>query len=287
LDIRIKLKQFEGPLDLLLFLVQKNEMAIHDLNLQEITAQYLEMIEAMRDFDMDVAAEFLLMASILVKLKSDTLLPNKNENQEGIEFEEDIQTREELQKRLQEYALFKRMGEKFSMVPKLGEQVFVRPVEPPEVIREYILKTPELTSLIESYTDHLSKMSRKLVPIKSDKVTIKDKVLQLKNMLKWGEQIQFTELVSNEGDFNEIKREVIVSFITILELARLQMVTIYQNESLGPIYVKLKEDLEQLNIKDLTGFDEKMDEAEGEGEDRDKSMLQSEGDQKLQLIHSV
>lgn len=287
MDIRIKLKQFEGPLDLLLFLVQKNEMAIHDLNLQEITAQYLEMIEAMRDFDMDVAAEFLLMASILVKLKSDTLLPNKNENQEGIEFEEDIQTREELQKRLQEYALFKRMGEKFSMVPKLGEQVFVRPVEPPEVIREYILKTPELTSLIESYTDHLSKMSRKLVPIKSDKVTIKDKVLQLKNMLKWGEQIQFTELVSNEGDFNEIKREVIVSFITILELARLQMVTIYQNESLGPIYVKLKEDLEQLNIKDLTGFDEKMDEAEGEGEDRDKSMLQSEGDQKLQLIHSV
>jgi len=198
------------------------------------------------------------MASTLVKIKSETLLPQAREQMAEIQQDEnDIHTKEELEKRLQEYLVFKKAGEKLGGMPKLWEQVFNRTVEPREVIRERILKSPEVTSLVEVYTDYLYRSSRKLVPIKSDKVTIKDKAIELQSLLRENEQIEFGSLIQARGDREEIRSEVIVSFITILERSRLGLVSIFQNESLGLIYIKVKSDISKLDIHTLTGFEPK------------------------------
>jgi segregation and condensation protein A len=267
LETQIKLKQFEGPLDLLLYLVQKNEMTVDQIDLHEITHQYLEMIDALKDTHIDLISDFLLMAATLIKIKSDSLIPRDDENEEEEETFESIKTKEELQKRLEEYMKFKKMSEKLGNRPKLGEQVFPRPVDPPEVIRDHVLAPIELDSLINAFTDILARETRKAIRLKADKVNISDKILQFRSQLNLNEPTEFSSLLDPEKSGSDLVQEIVITFITVLELSRLGRCTIHQGDSLGPIYVELTKSLEHFDIKMMTGFDPEGGEGPHTGEE--------------------
>ncbi|MDP6980333.1 MAG: segregation/condensation protein A [Myxococcota bacterium] len=225
----VKLPVFEGPLDLLLHLIKQNEVDITDIPIADIAAQYLDYLEIMRSLDLDVAAEYLVMAATLAQIKSRMLLPPSEEEEEG----DEIDPRAELVARLLEYQRYKEVAEALSKRRWLGRDVYpakgMEPEPPSEAEREIEVG---LFELIEAFRLVLSGAKDEedgegVHVVESEEVTVRDQMSWVMNVVEGRESIEFHQLFGAGGG-KPNRTVLIATFLAILELTRLHALSIYQ-----------------------------------------------------------
>lgn len=237
----VTLPEFEGPLDLLLHLVKRHELNIFDIPIAFITEKYLEYLDLMRQLNLDIAGEYLLMAATLAHIKSRELLPNPEpaEGEEG-EGEEGPDPREELIRRLLEYQKYKEAAADLAQRPALGRQVFRRgaPMEPVDP-DELPLAEVGTFALLSALADVLKRSQVKLThDVVVDRISITDRINSIVDRLAELETLRFLECFELEGaGAAQIRHQVVVTFLAILEMARLRMVRILQQAAGGEIYI--------------------------------------------------
>ncbi len=240
----IKLKTFEGPLDLLFHLIEKNEIDIYNIPISEITNQYLEYINSIQNLDMEVASEFLVMAATLLEIKSKMLLPNPVEEQ--LEFEADgIDPRRDLVVKLIEYKKFKTAADFFKEREDLHGRILFKAQEH---LEDYIDKKNVLIEnvsfekeiLINAVNRLLKKANREdqnrkefFKELKRDIYTVDEKIVLIRNMIINKDEIGFNDLCQNDNS----KLEIIVTFLALLELLKLKEIKIEQSKIFGEISI--------------------------------------------------
>lgn len=255
-SIQVKTDHFDGPLGLLLLLVQKEEMDIRSLNLTKITQQYLIYLGQMRDLNFDIAGDYLYLAATLLLLKSKSAISEEEMERlkDGAETDLNITSEAELIRRLEELQHFQKMSEKLWSLPKKGHEIFVKPKINRKAIINSILVPMELEKLTEAMIDFMIKEKRKYTIVKREKLSIKEKLQFLKSYLKKGDKTDFENLLEKDGGHNI--DNTVITFISLLELARLKRLTIFQNEEMGVIYVNVIKSLEDFDIESANGFEE-------------------------------
>jgi segregation and condensation protein A len=226
------LEIFEGPLDLLLHLIKKNEVSIIDIPIATITEQYLATLELMENLSLDVAGEFLVMAATLIHIKSRMLLPAGDDEADE---EEGIDPREELVRRLLEYQRYKEAAAELEQRDLLARDVFVRSATPTEEVgprgfRE--VSVFELLGALKRIIDHLPKDSVHEVAL--DKITVREKMTLLLETLRVHGSVFFESLFAAVKSRNE----VVVTFLAMLELVKVRAIRIFQEEMAGPIMIE-------------------------------------------------
>jgi segregation and condensation protein A len=232
----IRLANFEGPLDLLLHLIRKNEVNIHDIPIAVITTQYLEMIALMEELNLDVAGEFLVMAATLIHLKSKTLLP-RPETAAGIEGEEEDASRDALVRRLLEHQKFKAAAELLHEREQVRSAQWGRPDERVANIAgegyEPELEV-DLFSLLSAFQAVVQRAkARPKVLLPPEQIPVEVRIEQLLARLSETEACGFDDLFADVQD----RTGLIVTFLALLEMIRLKLVRVFQAGSFGPIRV--------------------------------------------------
>ena len=234
----VKLEIFEGPLDLLLHLIKKNEINIYDIPITLITEQYLSHIEMMKSLNLDVAGEYLVLAATLIHIKSKMLLPSPEENLEGEEDEAD--PRSELVMQLLEYEVFKEAATQLGQRPLLERDVFKRGSSAEEKNvdegKDEIDVDLNVFDLVEAFYRIISTLDKtELMEIDMEKMSLTEKINEIMDRLAEKKKMTFPELLG--GQLN--KRMILYTFLAILELMRLRMIRVYQTGSFGVIRVAL------------------------------------------------
>jgi len=223
---KIKLDIFEGPLDLLLHLIKKNEVDIYDIPISVITEQYLEYIELIKEMNLNLAGEFLVMAATLVHIKSRMLLPVPEiEGEDG----EEIDPREELIQRLLEYQRYKEASEALAGRTRLGRDVFLKgPFIAPESMTDELQPLDvSIFSLVEALKDILKRAGQQnIMEITVERFNVSDKINHVL------ERLSSTGSATFESLFNEnaARGEIVVTFLAVLELVKLLLIKIHQTE---------------------------------------------------------
>lgn len=255
-EILVRIDQFDGPLALLLHLIQREEVTIRDLDVNNITSQYLDYLQKMQDLNFDVAGEYLFMASTLLWLKSQTAVDESEQNTLKFSAGDDgiqITTRGELIRRLEELERYQGLGQRLWALPKKGHEVFVKPKVDRKAVENSILTPIDLQVLTATMMDLIRREKRKYTVVKRDRLSIKEKLIFLKENLKTGETTQFDTLLATGAEASIIDK--VITFISLLELARLKKLQVYQNEAMGTIYVEVKEDLSSFDVNTADGFE--------------------------------
>ena len=247
--IPVKLPVFEGPLDLLMHLIEKNKIDIYDIPIVEITDQYLEYVHQMDHEDMDVTSEFLVMAATLLDIKSRMLLPREKDEETG---EEEGDPREELVRRLLEYKMYKYMSEELAVCREQAGVRYFRAQDLPKEVRTYqppidyedLLKGTDLKKLEKVFGEVLRRKKSRRDPIRSgfgkirrEEVNIDTKTLYIRAYLQAHPRTEFRALLESQ----ESKEEVIVTFLILLELMKNQKVHIVQDSICGKILIESSE----------------------------------------------
>lgn len=224
---KIKLDIFEGPLDLLLHLIKKHEVDIYDIPIALITEQYLGYIEMMKEMNLDIAGEFLVVAATLVHIKSKMLLPVDEEAQ--ADEDDGVDPREELVRRLLEYQRYKEAAKELGERMILGRDVFARgsDIELDGLGEETGLMNISVFELMEALKDVLARAPKdKKIELTVERFKIADKINYVLERLNSEKSAAFTSLFPPAA----VRGEIIVTFLAILELAKLQMIKINQTE---------------------------------------------------------
>lgn len=257
-NIQVKLDHFDGPMGLLLHLIMREEMSIKDLDINQITQQYLDYLKKLQAVNFDVAGEYLYLAASLLFIKSKSIADDEEEKikiSNGDDLE--ITTKTQLIQKLEELQRFQGLGEKLWTLPRRGEDIFTKPKVDRKVIQNSILTMMDEQSLTNVMIDLMRREKRKYTVIKRDRLSIKEKLTELKKSLEVGTQTTMDKLINTAKG----KNEVVITFISLLELARLDKLEIFQNEHNGEIYIDVKQSLEDFNPETADGF-EPEDEAE-------------------------
>jgi segregation and condensation protein A len=178
----------------------------------------------------------------------------------------EIQTRGDLISRLEELERFQRLGQRLWGLPKKGHEIFVHPKIDRKAIENSILTPIDLQQLTETMMDLIRREKKKYAVVKRDRLSIKEKLIRLKTLLKEGETVQFTALL-DENETGIIDK--VITFISLLELARLKKLQVFQNEDKGSIYIEVKESLDSFDPESANGFDP-------EGETKDEASAAAE-----------
>jgi segregation and condensation protein A len=229
---RVQLEIFEGPLDLLLHLIKKNEVSITDIPIATITEQYLATLEVMQTFNLDVAGEFLVMAATLIHIKSRMLLPMADDEDDE---EEGTDPRQELVRRLLEYQRFKDAADQLERRELLTRDVFVRSVAPAEEIPAPGFREVSVFELLTALKRVLDRLPKDVVhEVMLEKITMREKMTILLDQLRTQGKILFESL------FAEVttRMEVVVTFLAMLELVKVRAIRIFQEEATGPIQIE-------------------------------------------------
>lgn len=231
----VRLKSFEGPLDLLLHLIKKNEVDIYNIPIAEISRQYLDYLDVMRELNLDVAGEFLVMASTLIQIKSQMLLPQTGITEEEEQGED---PRAELVRRLLDYERYREASHLLVAREVLGRDVFARSFPSLELEAfpaDEALPAVEMFELVDAFRRILSKAPKNSFhEVGSENISIADRISDILEFIQGKDSVDFEELFagSNTREF------IVASFLAILELCRLKMIRIFQFETYGRILVR-------------------------------------------------
>lgn len=240
MSINIQLPKFEGPLGLLLYLIRKEDMDIMDINIQDITKQYFEYIKLMKELDLEVAGEFVAMASTLIHIKSRMLLPQYDENGEIVETED---PRKELVQKLLEYQKYQEAAKMLYDRPLVGRDLWLRgsreTLAPKE--DEIILEENALFSLIASYRKIVKTAKKKIHQVTAKAQSISSRILEIKDRLFVGQKVIMMDLVTATEDR---ARQALITFLSVLELGKMGFVSLFQTEAYSDIYVEAKKPVE-------------------------------------------
>jgi segregation and condensation protein A len=231
--LEVFLDAFEGPLDLLLYLIRRQNLDILDIPIADITVQYIQYIEMMHEMRFELAAEYLVMAAMLAEIKSRMLLPRVYSEDE----EDESDPRAELIRRLQEYERFKQAAEDISELPQLGRDVYPVQVEaphkhlehePPEVdLREVLLALKDVLHRADMFSSH---------HIAREPLSLRERMTRVLDTVHGERFIEFTDLF----DIAEGRQGVVVTFMAILELIKQQLIELVQAENFASIHVKAR-----------------------------------------------
>lgn len=226
----VKLQAFEGPLDLLLHLIRQNEVDITDIPIAQIAAQYLDYLQIMQSLDIDIAAEYLVMAASLAHIKSRMLLPPSDEELEG----DELDPRAELVARLLEYQRYKEVAEALSKRRWLGRDVYdakgLGPEKVPDAEREIevgLFELIEAFRLVLKGTPDDEEFTNVHV-VETEEVTVRDQMLYVMQTIRGHESVDFMQLFVVTGGGRPSRTVLIATFLAILELTRLEALSIYQ-----------------------------------------------------------
>ena len=226
---------FEGPLDLLLHLIEQHELDIRDIPISFVAAKYVEYITLMEELNIDVASEYLVMAATLIHIKSKMLLPVPPADQED-EDELGLDPRAELVRRLLEYQKYKQAAEQLGGGDVLGRDVFVRGLPAPSVEGPAPLAGLSLFKLLDAFQSVLSRANTKIDhQIDLERFSITDRINQLVDLLQLHKRLSFEQLF--EGATS--RADLIVTFLALLEMTRLRMTRLEQEAPLEPITIEL------------------------------------------------
>ncbi len=232
------INDFEGPLDLLLHLVKESKMDIYEINISEIINQYLDFIHSLEDDNIDIASEYLVMAAELIHLKSKLLVNRKDDEEETEEFT--INSEEDLRNKLIEYEKYKKITEDFKELEEKRSEVYTKL---PESLNEYLDNTVEkgefdINELFNAYKLFLEreKLSRPLnTKITRKEINVDEKIKDIRVILKKRKRVNFLEL------FTELSKEnIVVTFLSILEMTKNDEITITQEDNFSPIMIERK-----------------------------------------------
>jgi segregation and condensation protein A len=235
-DYAIKLDVFEGPLDLLLFLIKKNEIDIYNIPIALITQQYLDYLNIIKSLNLDLAGEYLVMASTLIHIKSRLLLPVPDELSDE---DSEADPRAELVKQLLEYQTFKEAASTLAQRPILERDVFKRSAPLQEEKKTKSDEADELIEvsifeLIEALHQVVSRLDRKeLMDIDMEKLSLTEMINDVMERLTREKSLTFEELLGEKKD----RRRMVYTFLAILELIRLKMIKAYQAAAFGAIRI--------------------------------------------------
>ncbi|MBE8717597.1 segregation and condensation protein A [Cellvibrio polysaccharolyticus] len=230
--LEVFLEAFEGPLDLLLYLIRRQNIDILDINVSEITSQYMAYVELMEAHQFELAAEYLVMAAMLAEIKSRMLLPRSS-----AEEEEDDDPRASLIRRLQEYERFKQAAEDLDELPRMTRNIFqasavapdralTRP-EPDVELQELLLALSEVLRRADMFESH---------HVSKEKLSTRERMAQVLDKLAHNTFVPFVSLFTLE----EGRLGVVVTFLAVMELIKESLVEIVQSEDFGPIHVKAR-----------------------------------------------
>lgn len=237
MDYKITIDNFEGPMDLLLHLIKIEDIDIVDISIEKITKQYLDYIEAMENMNLDIASEYLVMAASLIEMKSSILLPKKEI--ESDDYEED--PRENLINRLIEYKRYKEVTSEFKELEEERQKIYTKVCENMSQYRnsdEIDLGDITLDNLMEAFANFLKR--KELEKPLNTKITKKEysvskRSYEIKNILIKKKKVEFGEL------FSEYRKDyIVVTFLSILNLAKRQELEIKQEDNFNKIYLSLK-----------------------------------------------
>ncbi len=230
--LEVILEAFEGPLDLLLYLIRKQNIDILDIPVAEITRQYMGYVELMKSVRLELAAEYLVMAAMLAEIKSRMLLPRSAEAEE-----EEGDPRAELIRRLQEYERFKAAAEGIDELPRVGREVLVPRLEAPQAKVRKLLPQVSLEELLVSMAEVMRRNDLfESHQITRETLSTRERMSQVLERLKGGAFVPFVELFGVE----EGKLGVVVTFMAILELVKESLIELVQNEPFAAIHVRLR-----------------------------------------------
>ena len=227
--LEVILEAFEGPLDLLLYLIKKQNLDILDIPIKDITIQYVQYIEMMQIMRIEIAAEYLLMAAMLAEIKSRMLLPRPTEEED----EED--PRAELVRRLQEYERFKKAAQDIDELPRMYRDTFKPSAEMPEIhqdrpqpeidLRELLMAFKDAMARAEMYSHH---------QIQREALSVRERMSKVLSRISAEDFTDYRTLFSIE----EGRRGVVVTLLAILELVKEQLIDMVQSEPFSPIHIK-------------------------------------------------
>ena len=237
-EFKVRLEVFEGPLDLLLYLVRKQEVDIYDISLEQVTREYLGYLEAFKMLDIDVAGEFVVMAANLIYIKSRTLLPVSQQPPDE-EAEED-DPRWELIRQLVEYKKFKDAAAKLHQRERERERQFARLPEKPEFADgggSRIIGDVGIFDLINAFQKVLARASEQredLREIFEENFTVGEKIDVILDVTARRERVRFEELFRSAAS----RTEIVVTFLALLELIRLKQLSVRQDDGFGEIWLR-------------------------------------------------
>ncbi len=230
--LEVILEAFEGPLDLLLYLIRKQNLDILDINVSEITHQYVSYVEMMESMQFELAAEYLVMAAMLAEIKSRMLLPRSSEEEED---EED--PRAQLIRRLQEYERFKQAAEDIEEIPRMGRDIHqakaqgpdrtVTRADPDVDMKDILLALSEVLRRADMFESH---------HVEKEKLSTRERMTQVLDNLSGNQFVPFVSLFKVE----EGRLGVVVTFLAVMELIKEQLVEMIQTEHFGAIHVKAR-----------------------------------------------
>ena len=228
--LEVILEIFEGPLDLLLYLIRRQNLDIKDIPIADITIQYMEYVELMKDLHLELAAEYLVMAAMLAEIKSRALLPRIQSSDE-----DENDPRADLIRRLQEYEQFKEAAENLDGLPRAERDTFQSEVQAPDykVVKQEV--TVDLKELMIALTDVLSRAEMfSSHHIQKDVLSVREKMAMILDQLEPNTFTDFIDLF----DVKEGRMGVVVTFMGVMELIKETLIEIIQQEPYGPIHVK-------------------------------------------------
>ena len=230
--LEIFLDAFEGPLDLLLYLIKRQNLDILEIPVAQITTQYMEYVGLMKEMKLELAAEYLVMAAMLAEIKSRMLLPRQQDDEE-----DEGDPRAELIRRLQEYERYKQAAEDIDALPRLGRDVFQARVvvpdrtsnrRPPDVeLKEIFAALNEVMKRADMFSHHR---------VEGEALSVRERMSLVLGKIDADSFTEFTSLFP----FEEGRAGVVVTFLAILELLKSSLIVLVQAETFGPIHVKVK-----------------------------------------------
>lgn len=248
MSYKVKLQSFEGPFDLLVYLIENAEMSIYDIRISEITNQYLEYIKAMRECDINVSAEFMVLASTLIEIKSKMILPRMSESGEDICAED---PRSELVERILEYKRFKKAAQILQEKEERAQHIFEKPQEdisrylenPDEYLSLDLKQFASAFSLFIQKKQRIEAVKRHYTRVERERSTMESRIKMILSAVrkKIGKIFSFRELIQDKND----RYDIVVTFMSVLEMAKERVLRVEQKSLYGDIEVSAGERVDE------------------------------------------
>lgn len=253
MEVLYKLEHFEGPLDLLLHLIEKDKINIYDIPIFDITEQYFAYIQKMEEEDLDFTSDFLVMAATLIEIKSRMLLPKVVDESTGVE----IDPREDLVKRLLEHKKFKKLAQELSGLEVMAERhLYKEPTIPKEVLQyepepdlDILLADVSLKKLKEIFDQAIRRNAMSIDPerskfgtIKKEPINLEERIGKVLDYIRETRRCSFAQFLKNQKN----RQEIVVTFLAILELMKVGKIWIEQEENFGEIFVEATDSIDDI-----------------------------------------
>ncbi len=238
--LEVILEAFEGPLDLLLYLIKKQNLDILEIPLADITRQYMTYIDMMQTLRIELAAEYLVMAAMLAEIKSRMLLPRPTQD------DDEDDPRAELVRRLQEYERFKEAAQNIDELPRVGREVYLTDIEPPELKSERPVPEVDLRDLLMAFKDAMQRSEMYTHhQIQREALSVRERMSKVLSLLSAEGFTDYTSLFTIE----EGRRGVVVTLLALLELVKEQLIDMIQSEPFSAIHIKAASGSEDANSR--------------------------------------